>query len=192
MKIIEHLKQNWNGIFYLIGILVLILLFSQVRFSDNKKLEKTQEEPIAGIPVPTDTTIPPSHELHEKMITSEVWSKLANLSYRKEIIDNEQWTIPVFPTEIKALEGETITLKGYLIPLEKGLQHQLFMLSVLPIDQCYFCGKTKGVPEMVEVNMNKPIDYTKQPISVKGILQLNERDEEHFAFMLMGAELVRP
>ncbi|POY35397.1 hypothetical protein C3K47_15150 [Solitalea longa] len=192
MKIPDHLKNNWNGVLYLIGILVLILLFAQLKFSDNKTAQNNaaEEEPIAGIPVPADTTTPPAHLLHEKMITSELWTKLATLTYKKEIIDNEQWTIPVFAPEVKAMEGETITLKGYLIPLEKGLQHQLFMLSVLPIDQCYFCGKTQGVPEMVEVNMNKSIAYTKEAITIKGILQLNERDEEHFAMMLMGAEIV--
>ncbi|UKJ06615.1 hypothetical protein [Solitalea lacus] len=194
-KLVTHLTNNWNALLYIIGILALILLFSQLRFTgEHQSKENTENSSkltniTPGIPVPNDTTPPPNHELKHIMIKTEVWAKLAHLTYRKELINGEQWTFPIFGPEIKAMEGETITLKGYLIPLEQGKIQQHFMISVLPLNQCYFCGKSKGVPEMVEVHMNVPIDFTDKVIAIKGILQLNERDEEHFALMLMGAEM---
>ncbi|MNR39518.1 hypothetical protein D3C85_1577330 [compost metagenome] len=47
-----------------------------------------------------------------------------------------------------------------------------FMLSTLPINQCFYCGKN-GVPIMVLVEMAEPIKFTYKTIVVKGTLKLN-------------------
>jgi hypothetical protein len=47
-----------------------------------------------------------------------------------------------------------------------------FMLSTLPINQCFYCGKN-GVPIMVLVEMAEPIKFTYQTVKVKGTLKLN-------------------
>lgn len=144
---------------------------------------------ISEIPVPRDTAALPAHELHN-LITSEIWTKIASLKYRTDTIDGQLWHIPIFTPEIKALEGSIIQLKGYLIPLQPGKFQQHFLISVLPFSQCYYCGKSAGIPEMVEVEMNSPINYTDKVITVSGILQLNELDEEHYALRLVGTEYI--
>ena len=47
-----------------------------------------------------------------------------------------------------------------------------FMLSTLPINQCFYCGKN-GVPIMVEVQLKEPTKFTYQTIKVKGTLKLS-------------------
>jgi hypothetical protein len=107
------------------------------------------------------------HELHNR-ITSEVWEAIAGIKHR--VIDDYEY-YPIFDDRIKAINGKEVTLRGYIVPIKDGTEHSSFLLSVLPINQCFFCGKN-GIPMMVEVQLKKPIKYTAAVISVKGTIKL--------------------
>src|SRR5690606_22729833 len=110
---------------------------------------------------------------------NESWEAVNKLRYKVTHQDNETIYTPFFPTELKAIENKVVTLPGYLIPLNGGQDHETFMLSVLPIMQCMFCGQN-DIPPMVEVfmkNGNK-VRFTEAPIKVKGRVKLNANTTE--------------
>ena len=63
-------------------------------------------------------------------------------------------------------------LEGYIVPIKDGMKQTKFMLSTLPINQCFYCGKN-GVPIMVQVELKEPVKFTYQTVKVKGILKLS-------------------
>ncbi|MFD1628653.1 hypothetical protein [Pseudopedobacter beijingensis] len=80
---------------------------------------------------------------------------------------------PYYPAPLSALDQKQIYLSGYIVPIKTGTMHKTFLLSVLPIAQCQFCGEG-DIPEMVEVFMEEPIKYTTKPIVVEGTLKINK------------------
>jgi hypothetical protein len=91
-----------------------------------------------------------------------------------------------FPPELKALNKKVVELPGYMIPIKSGLTHPVFMLSVLPVLQCQFCGQA-NIPSMVEVHVAKPALYSENPIRVKGTLVLNDVNDSQSEFILTNA-----
>lgn len=91
-----------------------------------------------------------------------------------------------FPDELQALEGKTVSLKGFIIPLEEKSESRHFVLSYFPYASCFFCGGA-GPESVVEVHAPKPIAFTEKPITLTGRLQLNRNDPEKLFFSLHEA-----
>lgn len=118
---------------------------------------------------------------NSKEITGGVWETLAETKYR-----NGE---PKFPKSVRELSGTEVQVKGYIYPLTQSVYHAHFILTSLPTSACYFCGV--GGPETVmEVLALKQIRYSKEPVTLQGILVLNEDDEEHLSVMLVDAKRV--
>lgn len=98
--------------------------------------------------------------------------------------------IPHFTSEVKALDGKIITIKGYMYPLEEATKHEFFMLSYYPVNVCFFCGGS-GPESVVEVSASKPIPYTSKPITLRGKLKLNANDPNRLFFLLLSAEVAK-
>jgi hypothetical protein len=97
---------------------------------------------------------------------------------------------PIFPPDLKALEGKEITIQGYYVPFapEDG---DYIIISKFPMSQCFFCGG--GGPESIaEVNFAKEQRKFQMDdlITVKGKLKLNTDNLDHMNFILTDAELV--
>ncbi|SKB26783.1 hypothetical protein SAMN05660226_00171 [Parapedobacter luteus] len=91
--------------------------------------------------------------------------------------------------EIRALSNKVVNLAGYVIPIESGRTHKRFMLSVLPIMQCMFCGQD-GIPPMIEVMMkDRAVPYSDFPVELKGRLYLKESADGSGGIQLLDAEL---
>lgn len=198
MSIFEKIKQHitLKNIAYTAGALILIVLLFNIRFSDKKSESSNDITDIESLldlnSVLPDSLLntPPEHDIEHLLVSTPVWDILATLQYREEMLNGEYWGVPDFSPEIQKLDGTIIELKGYMIPIEEGKsKHNHFLISVLPLSQCYFCGRD-GIPEMVEVYSNKELPYTDKIITVKGKLKLNYNDENHFAFMLMDAQKI--
>ena len=101
-------------------------------------------------------------------IKSLNWDVIGTVKF--ELTDKNE-LLPVYGETIKRFNNSEFDLKGYLIPIKNTAKHAKFLLATLPINQCYFCGQN-GVPIMIMVEMNQPIDFTDKPIRVKGILKL--------------------
>ena len=102
-------------------------------------------------------------------IMSDNWDVIGNVDF-KTIKETEMYAI--FSNEIKKYAGKPFELEGYIVPIKDGMKQTKFMLSTLPINQCFFCGKN-GVPIMVLVELVEPIKFTYQTVKVKGILKLS-------------------
>ncbi|UKJ06614.1 hypothetical protein [Solitalea lacus] len=125
---------------------------------------------------------PPEH----LAIKSANWDIINDLSYK---MDKSGDFAPIFSDRLKAINGKTIDLKGYIVPFKMGAKHKNFAISVLPISQCYFCGQG-NIPPMVEVIMTEAIPYSDKAITVKGKIKLNTNDTNHMEIILDQAEQV--
>nr|WKN39840.1 hypothetical protein K4G66_14180 [Tunicatimonas sp. TK19036] len=127
-----------------------------------------------------------------KYSKDNTWSTLANVSYESTEDEFGMINVPIFSEEIKEMDGEEITVPGYIIPaggLDAVFKPDHFVLSSLPLAACFFCG-TGGPETVVEVYLAEPIDYTDTPIKVKGKLTLNAYDIYQLMYILEDAELV--
>jgi len=100
---------------------------------------------------------------------SDNWDVIGSVDF-KIVKDTEMFA--VYNNNIKKFANKPFELEGYIVPIKDGMKQTKFMLSTLPINQCYFCGKN-GVPIMVLVELTEPIKFTYQTITVKGTLKLN-------------------
>ena len=102
-------------------------------------------------------------------VTSANWDIIGGVDF-KIVKDTEMFAI--YKPEIKKYANKPFELEGYLVPIKDGMKQTKFMLSTLPINQCYFCGKN-GVPVMVMIELAEPIKFTYQTIKIKGMLRLS-------------------
>lgn len=103
-------------------------------------------------------------------IMSQNWDIIGGVDFK--IVKDTHMTAKFSP-EIRKHANKPFELEGYLVPIKDGMKQTRFMLSTLPINQCFFCGQN-GVPIMVLVELTEPVKFTYQTITVKGILRLNE------------------
>jgi hypothetical protein len=123
---------------------------------------------------------------------ANTWETLAKVKFKPGMDPQSGMMVdqPVFSPEVQALNGKEIIIKGYLLP-EKGYKtHREFILSALPYNLCFFCGKA-GPETVMEVSSNDPVRYSEEPITLKGKLLLNVLDPYGLPYILMDAELVK-
>lgn len=122
----------------------------------------------------------------------KVWKTLSKITFKKEY--NEMMgfkvDVPVFSEEVKALEGKEITVKGYIIPVEGYKGHKEFIFSAFPYNMCFFCGGA-GPETVMEVYADEAIEYTAEPITIRGKLELNTDDINRLIYALQGVEKVK-
>jgi len=95
---------------------------------------------------------------------------------------------PIFPEEVKKLNGKKIQIKGFLIPMEKKPKHNFFLLSAFPYDACFYCGKA-GPESVIEVTCPKAVKFTESMITIEGTLQLNSDSPEHLFYIIKDGVL---
>lgn len=105
----------------------------------------------------------------DDQVMSDNWDTIGSVDF-KIVKDTDM--IPVYNDKIKKLANKPFELEGYIVPIKDGMKQTKFMLSTLPINQCFYCGKN-GVPIMVLVELTEPIKFTYNTIVVKGTLKLN-------------------
>ncbi len=120
-----------------------------------------------GISVKSQTV----HQLTDQL-KSKNWDLIASVKFNEKS-HNEIY--PIYNSAIKKYDGKNFELQGYLIPIERTKKHGSFLLSDLPLNQCGFCGRN-GIPPLVLVKMNAPIDFSMKPITINGTLNLYDRN----------------
>lgn len=122
---------------------------------------------------------------------SNLWQKLARITYTKQYDEllGFKVDVPVFSDEVKQLEGETVTVKGYIIPVEGYKSHTEFILSAFPYNMCFFCGGA-GPETVMEVFSVEPIEYRAEPVTIRGRLELNDSDINRLMYILRDVELI--
>jgi hypothetical protein len=119
-----------------------------------------------------------------------VWKTLGKITFTKEYDDFLGFKVdkPVFGPEVKALEGQEITIKGFIIPVDGYKSHTEFVFSAYPYNMCFFCGGA-GPETVMEVYADEAIEYTAEPITIKGILRLNADDINRLMYALESVTL---
>ena len=89
-----------------------------------------------------------------------------------------------FPASVKALSGQTVSLTGFMLPIDTWTRSKHFLLSkYTPI--CAFC--PPGAPnEVVEVIAAKSIAVTEAMITVTGKFSLANDSEKGLFFRIDG------
>ena len=105
----------------------------------------------------------------DDQIISDNWDVIGSVDF-KIVKDTEMYA--VYNNNIKKFANKSFELEGYIVPIKDGMKQTKFMLSTLPINQCFFCGKN-GVPIMVMVELVEPIKFTYQTVKIKGNLKLS-------------------
>lgn len=121
---------------------------------------------------------------HETL-TNSYWKLLSTRTIKKAPSGDY---LPYFPPDLMKINKTKIKLNGYMVPLKSGISHKHFLISVLPVMQCQFCG-SGDIPEMVEVFMSTPIKFSTKPIAISGILIINDTNHDKATFELMDAKL---
>ncbi len=110
------------------------------------------------------------------------WEWLADVRMAFEGID----LVPEYRPELRALDGEAVTLVGFLVPLSADGRRQLLSM-VSP--NCPYC--LPGGPEtFVELLADAPIAFTDEAAVVAGRLELLEDSLSGYFYRLHGAERV--
>ncbi len=119
-------------------------------------------------------------------LSNHYWDLISTRSVEKNKTGDY---VPFFPAPLKSLNHKPIELNGYMVPIKTGLTHSQFLLSVLPIFQCQFCGQ-QDIPEMVQVFMITPLRFSDKPMVINGTLVINDPPTaDKPTFMLVGASI---
>lgn len=120
--------------------------------------------------------------VHTEMRTA-TWN-LIGLKYDKQV-KPLVWQA-VFPPALKAIHNKEIELPGYIIPTKVGNSFSEFMFSIVPVASCPYCG-TGDIPSMIEVKTLKPINWTEEPIILRGKFIINDSGDSRSTFFLLDA-----
>jgi hypothetical protein len=97
---------------------------------------------------------------------------------------------PIFPTEMKALEGQLVRMTGYVIPIEETGDDAVLVLSAFPYSSCFFCGGA-GAETIMDIRLKKKTTkrFKKdETLTFRGKLKLNDSDLMFFNYILEDAE----
>ena len=121
-----------------------------------------------------------------------LWKTLSKITYKKEYNEFLGFKIdkPVFAEDVKDLEGDVVTVKGYIIPVEGYKSHSEFIFSAYPYNMCFFCGGA-GPETVMEVEASEDVEYTAEQVTLTGKLQLNADDVNRLMYVLVDATLVQ-
>lgn len=120
------------------------------------------------------------------------WNKLEDVTFKTRYSDELETyvDIPAFGSDLRALDGKKIKLKGHFLPYElkdpKGI-----ILSKFPYAACFFCGGA-GLESIAEIYFTHPPRKFKpdEIITVEGTLKLNTDDFEHLVFIVKDANRI--
>jgi hypothetical protein len=133
------------------------------------------------------TAQPPGELAAQRLLPKvhdELWTKLTKCAVD---YDNNKGTYNIQLTpEVKALDGKTITLRGFVLPMDGSDRTQHFLISRnTPV--CLYC--PPGQPnEVVEVEAARAIPWTNKIVSVTGRLHLINDAEKALFFKIENAE----
>ena len=114
------------------------------------------------------------------------WKDLQQVSFEESFLKefNDWFLVPTFEESIMELNGKTISIKGYVIPLD--LDGKEYALSAYPFSSCFFCGGA-GPESVMTLNFSDgaPKKYKTDEVDrFRGKLTLNKVNPEEFIYVL--------
>lgn len=122
-----------------------------------------------------------------------IWRTLAMIKFDMQMGEANDMVIQKPRTEpmIKAMDGDEVLVKGYIIPLSGKKAQSHFMFSAYPFASCFFCGKA-GPESVMEVFTRDElkVEYSDQAIYIKGTFKYLGYKPNDIMFSLMDARQV--
>ena len=158
----------------------------QTKTDNNNYINVLSEEPI-----PTNETFT-SNELLPKIrdfvdtpegaIDWKLLGQTKQTPYHYKDEDGMDWegVLPEFSEELKALDNQEITIKGFMFPLGQEEKQSLFLLGPFPMSCPYHYHVTPNL--IIEVHASEKLKFSFDAVTIKGKLELVPRDEEYNVF----------
>jgi hypothetical protein len=154
---------------------------------DAKSFGKAFDDPMEGVTTAEIQAEPQG-----------IWRTLLKLTFDvkfDERVDDIVFA-PIFTPEIRKLAGKEIEIQGYILPHDitkmgggKGNDGSMFIFSAFPAATCFYCGGA-GPESVIEVYPAAGIPFSKQMVTLKGKLELNDTDFLQLAYKLKQARIV--
>lgn len=109
-----------------------------------------------------------------------LWGKLRQT--RIAIDERSQLYTAVHPAAVRSLAGTTVTVKGYMMPLESTDRTTHFIIS--PYTPVCFFHPPAEPNEVIEVRTDRPIEAGYNLVEVTGVLQLANDGEKGLFFVI--------
>jgi hypothetical protein len=91
----------------------------------------------------------------------------------------------IFPNEVQKLNGQTIKISGFMLPLENSEKFTHFLLSKRT-PTCFFC--PPGEPnEIIEVYATKPTEWAEDLVTYEGKFELTRNKQTGIFFRMLNA-----
>lgn len=132
-----------------------------------------------------NSTSDTKNKINTAPMPDDIWKVLLKVKYSF----SKNSYIPNFDENIKVLDGTTVTVKGFMYPIEEKTKHEFFYLSYYPVNVCFFCGGA-GPESVIEVNAKEAMPLQSKAVTLRGKLKLNYRDRERLFFILLDAEML--
>jgi hypothetical protein len=82
---------------------------------------------------------------------------------------------PVYDDNVKKYNGKTVTIMGFMFPLEQSEKQKRFLIGPYPLS-CPFHYHV-GPSQVIEISSDKAIDFSFDPITIKGRLEVKYNKE---------------
>ena len=148
----------------------------------------------AAFPVDAiDTNVPPaglpSASSYSTTLLPEMdgvlsWKTLGEV----EPVTHDGKVVPQFSSKILGLDGKSVRVQGFILPMDLGEKQKHFLISAVP-PHCPFC-MPAGPDAIVEVYTRKPVAYSMEPILVAGTFAVLANDPSGVLYRLTDAEPV--
>lgn len=143
-------------------------------------------ESIAREPPPPGATFADYHHLVPDTPEGGVsWDRLGSTEERIEVIDGFSHVRPIFSDEVRALDGETVRIRGFMYPLEQESRQSQFLFTALP-PTCPYC-LPAGAGYIIETHAREPLRFTWDSILLEGTLELEDEHPHGLFFRLTDA-----
>ncbi|MFN4299177.1 MAG: DUF3299 domain-containing protein [Thermaurantimonas sp.] len=137
-------------------------------------------------------TAPHSTIAQNQDIIKITWKTLQDVKFTEKYYkEAEAWFLfPNFGQSLKQLNGKTVEIKGYVIPIDA--ENGMYALSAFPFSSCYFCGGA-GPESVLSLKLKKGHRRykTDEVLTFRGTFQLNDKDINDFNYILRNAEEVK-
>lgn len=123
------------------------------------------------------------------------WSDFSEITY-VEKYDSASKTIymmPVFDTKLKAIDGKTVTITGYLYPIDAQSGYYILKADNKPFGCCMsHVGNPNELIELRFKNIDQKLleKYANRQITVTGNFELNENDVMALDLILESAMVI--
>ena len=140
-------------------------------------------------PVPVSDETAGERVVQDKLPQSKspLWDKLGHCDSHFDA-KTALYTMTLVP-EVKALDGQSVTANGFVLPLDGSDKTRHFLLTKrTPV--CMFC--PPGEPnEVIEVTSKKPVAWTENMVTLSVRFTLVNNGEKAIFFTLNDAETVK-